>query len=80
MSDQPNPNGELPELPQLKPQPENIQDTINRAETLWKFKKRDEAMKVLFEGMRLIAHGTSRVIKEAVELKKAVGQLGRDVD
>lgn len=80
MSDEPNPNGELPEIPGVKEPPVSMDDLLSRAQNLWRFKKRDEAFRLVIAGMRLLSHGTSMLVKDVTEIKKAVGQLGKDVD
>lgn len=80
MSDEPNPNGELPPLPQVKEPPLSMNDLLDRADRLWRFKKKDDAFRLLIAGMRLLSHGTSMLVKDVTEIKKAVGQLGKDRD
>lgn len=80
MANQSDLNGELPEIPGVKEPPVSMDDLLSRAQNLWRFKKRDDAFRLVIAGMRLLSHGTSMLVKDVTELKKAVGQLGRDVD
>lgn len=71
---EPNPNGELPPLPQVKEPPLSMNDLLDRADRLWRFKKKDDAFRLVIAGMRLLSHGTSMLVKDVTEIKKAVGQ------
>lgn len=77
---EPNPNDELPPLPQVKEPPLSMNDLLDRADRLWRFKKKDDAFRLLIAGMRLLSHGTGMLVKDVTEIKKAVGELGKDRD